>query len=335
VNAEGASHFKAVTAGKGDGAWVFEEVRVTPLDRIHGYSYKYRFTFDPKQGSISRVEDEFTQSYGKGGRSLGRAELVAAEKRDADWIAKLSAESDLYFAAKAAYLALAQRAEKEPIDEKTREADASARALARIAQRPFKFSDLSGSLLLAEAKEDLTRARDASTLPVIRDLIDAQLKQHGRTVSSSRKSAIRRARVVGQPAAEWDLKDLEGKTRSLKDYRGKVVVLDFWYRGCGWCIRAMPQVNQLAEDFKDQPVAVLGMNIDAEERDARFVVEAMNLKYPVLKVEEGLPQEYSIQGYPTLVLIGPDGIVRDLHVGYSPTLREEVGRAIRELLPSK
>ena len=335
VNAEGASHFNVVAAGKGDGAWVFDEVRETPLDRIHGYSYKYRFTFNPRQGSISRVEDEFTQGYGNAGKSSGKTELVAVEGRDADWIAKFAAESDRYFAAKAAYLALAQRAEKEPIDVKTMEADAAARALARIARRPFKFSDLSGSPLLVEAKEDLTRARDASTLPLIRDLIDAQLKQHDRTASSSRKSAIRRARVVGKPAAEWDLKDLEGKPRSLKDYRGKVVVLDFWYRGCGWCIRAMPQLNQLAEDFKDQPVAVLGMNIDREERDAKFVVEAMSLKFPVLKAEEGLPQEYGVHGYPTLLLIGPDGTVRDLHVGYSPTLREDVGQAIRELLPSK
>jgi peroxiredoxin len=335
VNAEGTSHFKVVTPGTGGRDWVFDEVRETPLDKMYGESYKYRFTFDTQQGFLSRIEDDFTQSYGNAGKSTGKTELVAVQRRDADWIAKLAAESDRYFAAEATFLVLVQRAEKEPIDEKTMEADVAARALARTTHTPFIFSDLSGSPLLAEAKEVITRVRDASTLSVIRDLIDAQLKQHSRTVSASRKSAIRRARVLGKPAPEWDLKDLEGNPRSLKDYRGKVVVLDFWYRGCGWCIRAMPQVNQLADDFKDQPVAILGMNIDSEERDARFVVEAMNLKYPVLKVEEGLQKEYGVNFYPTLVLIGPDGTVRDLHAGYSPTLREDVGRAIRELLPSK
>ena len=108
-------------------------------------------------------------------------------------------------------------------------------------------------------------------------------------------------------------------------------MLDFWYRGCGWCVRAMPQISQLADDFKGQPVAVLGMNTDREEKDAKFVVEAMKLDYPMLKAE-GLPKKYGVQGFPTLVIIGPDGTVRDLHVGYSPTLREEVGKTIRELL---
>jgi thiol-disulfide isomerase/thioredoxin len=130
------------------------------------------------------------------------------------------------------------------------------------------------------------------------------------------------------------VKDLDGKSHSLKEYRGKVVVLDFWYRGCGWCVRAMPQINQLAEDFKDQPVAILGMNTDREEKDAKFVVEAMALKYPNLKAA-GLPQKYGVQGFPTLILIGPDGTVRDLHVGYSPTLREDVAKEIRALLAAK
>jgi thiol-disulfide isomerase/thioredoxin len=187
--------------------------------------------------------------------------------------------------------------------------------------------------LLTEARETLTKARDASTLPTIRDLLDAQVKKHDQMAQYTRDEAIRRASTVGKPAAEWEAKDLDGKPHALKDYRGKVVVLDFWYRGCGWCIRAMPQVNQLADDFKDQPVAVLGMNTDQKEEDAKFVVEAMSLKYPVLKAE-GLPQKYGVRGFPTLVLIGPDGTVRDLHVGYSPTLREEVAKEIRSLLPA-
>jgi thiol-disulfide isomerase/thioredoxin len=110
------------------------------------------------------------------------------------------------------------------------------------------------------------------------------------------------------------------------------VILDFWYRGCGWCIRAMPQINALADDFKGQPVAILGMNTDRVESDARLVIEKLGLKYPTLKAE-GLPQKYGVQGFPTLVIIGPDGKVHDLHVGYSPTLREEVAKAVKELLP--
>jgi thiol-disulfide isomerase/thioredoxin len=146
------------------------------------------------------------------------------------------------------------------------------------------------------------------------------------------KQAEDRAAVVGKPAAEWEAKDLQGKSHALNDFHGKVVLLDFWYRGCGWCMRAMPQIIQLADEFKDQPVAILGMNTDQNEKDAQFVVDAMKLNYPVLKAH-GIPEKYKVQGFPTLVIIDPNGKVADLHVGYSPTLREDVGAIVKSLLP--
>ena len=57
----------------------------------------------------------------------------------------------------------------------------------------------------------------------------------------------------------------------------------------------------------------------------------MALKYPTLKAE-GLPQRFGVQGFPTLIVIDQQGKVHDIHVGYSPTLREEVGKQIQALL---
>jgi peroxiredoxin len=332
--ADGTSHFKRITAGKGDEPWVFEEVRESPLNKIYGFTFKNRFTFDPSRGAIGRIESEDSQSYGFVGKGAGTTELASIEKRDADWIAKLAAEFDRYLAASKRYGDLTTKASKEPIDPKAAAVAQADKVLSKIVRRSPVLPPQTNTPLLTEAKETLARAREASTLPMIRELLDAQIKQHDRMASYYRDSAIRRAEVVGQPAAEWETKDLDGKPHALKDYRGKVVVLDFWYRGCGWCVRAMPQVNQLADDFKGLPVAILGMNTDREEKDAKFVVEAMALKYPNLKAE-GLPEKYGVRGFTTLILIGPDGTVRDLHVGYSPTLREEVGKEIRALLVAK
>ena len=128
----------------------------------------------------------------------------------------------------------------------------------------------------------------------------------------SQEPACRRPGQAG--ARPWETKDLEGKTHSLEGYKGKVVILDFWYRGCGWCIRAMPQMKELAQDFKGQPVAVLGMNTDREEKDAKFVVDEMGLNYPVLKAE-GLPEKYRVRGFPTLIIVDQAGKVADIHVG--------------------
>ena len=78
-------------------------------------------------------------------------------------------------------------------------------------------------------------------------------------------------------------------------------------------------------------MAVLGMNTDSEEKDAKFVVDEMKLNYPVLKAE-GLPEKYHVRGFPTLIIVDQTGKVADVHVGYSPTLREEVAKVVNRLL---
>src|SRR5262249_3012980 len=136
---------------------------------------------------------------------------------------------------------------------------------------------------LGDAKAALEKARGALTEELFRQSVDRMLAQHDNSVSYRVERATRRAGLLGKPAAGWEGAGLAGKTRRLADYRGKVVVLDFWYRGCGWCMFAMPQVNRLAETFRDEPVAVLGMTIDEKVEDARVVVEAMGLRYPAIR----------------------------------------------------
>ena len=188
--------------------------------------------------------------------------------------------------------------------------------------------------VLSRAEKTLKDAREQLTVPVLREQIDEQLKSHSRMAGYYAEEAKNRAAVLGHPAADWETKDLDGKAHSLKGYRGKVVILDFWYRGCGWCIRAMPQVKELAEEFKGEPVAVLGMNTDRDVKDAKFVVDEMSLNYPVLKAE-GIPEKYKVRGFPTLIIVDQNGKVADIHVGYSPTLRADVAKSVRKLLTRK
>ena len=68
----------------------------------------------------------------------------------------------------------------------------------------------------------------------------------GRASSSAVRQAERLSTFIGKPAPDFELTGVDGKTVVLKDLRGRVVVLDFWYRDCGWCITAMPQVIELA-----------------------------------------------------------------------------------------
>ena len=78
-------------------------------------------------------------------------------------------------------------------------------------------------------------------------------------------------------------------------------------------------------------MAVLGMNNDDDEKDARFVVDAMQLTYSVLKATD-VPAKYNVHGFPTLIIIDQEGKVHDVHIGYSKTLRADISKIIKELL---
>jgi thiol-disulfide isomerase/thioredoxin len=147
-------------------------------------------------------------------------------------------------------------------------------------------------------------------------------------------AATDRAAVLNKPAPKWDLVDLNGAPHSLSDYLGKVVVLDFWFRGCGWCIKAMPQVKQLAADFANRSVAILGMNTDTDPADAKFVVQELGLNYPVLRAPAE-PADYHVRVFPTLIIVDRHGVIRERKVGYDPKLHDDVSAIIERLLAEK
>jgi thiol-disulfide isomerase/thioredoxin len=303
---DGSNKFKVEAQPKSAGGdWKIAEVRKSPLDEIYLLTYKGTVTFDPMSGLATKVQGNTTQGYGIKGKGTQTLELVSVDKHDPAWAAKLGHEADAYFRANQAY------EDKFALGSK---------------------DDKASKKLLDEAKAILTAAQKEISLPLLKEQLDETVKSHKSMADYAAGEATRRAKVVGHPAAEWEAADLKGKSHTLKEYHGKVVVMDFWYRGCGWCMRAMPQVKQLAAEFKGQPVVVLGMNTDRDEADAKFVVDKMKLDYATLKIDHSLPEKYGVQGFPTLIIIDQQGKVHDMHVGYSPTLQREVGEIVRQLL---
>jgi len=238
------------------------------------------------------------------GKQTGITELKAVKERDPVWIRQLAEQADHFLLAGKTYRNLIARAQRER-----------------------------NSALLAEAESTLKKARDKITVPFLRVEADDALKTHQSLLKAYDDEEKHRVAVISKPAAKWKTKDLAGKTHALADYRGKVVILDFWYRRCAYCLKAMPQVARIAREFKDEPVAVLGVNVDEVETDARFVVDKLKLLYPVLKAGE-LPTTYEVSAYPTLIVIDQTGKVHSVYEGCVPNLHEEVTKAIRALLTS-
>ncbi len=288
-------------------SWSFEGTPHTFMNQIYLSSSHSKYNWDRKRGVIKQVDTENTQDYGIHGKGTGKTELVALEQHDAEWAKHFDEESARYFKVQKIYDELQSKASKDVKET---------------------------APLMLQAETSLKDLREKLTVPILQELLDQKIKGHKRVVAYTTESAKHRAAVLGTVAPEWETKDLDGKTHALKGYRGKVVILDFWSRGCGWCVEAMPQVKQLAEEFKNEPVAILGMNTDTDESDAKFVIKVMELNYPSLKAE-GLPEKYQVQGFPTLIIVDQAGKVADIHVGYSPTLRDEVAKGIRSLLAKK
>jgi thiol-disulfide isomerase/thioredoxin len=306
---EATTTYKSLAAkGSADAStFEFQASRRSFTERIYEGADHRTFHFDRKRGVITR--GEIARSYGSHMQSEGKGtlELASVTEMAPGELTSFRDEMDRYFTAHQAYLAIYRKVEKSGD-----EADA----------------------LMNKARKILADARASVTLPEPIAALDLQLKNHNQFARHQVDGAKRFAKVIGQPAAAWEIKDFDGQTHTLDQYRGKVLVLDFWYRGCGWCMRAMPQVKRLASHYRGQPVAVFGMNNDQKEVDAKFVIKEMQLDYPVLR-SLNLPQKYGVQGFPTVVIIDQKGNVADIQVGYSSQLFEEVTAVVDRLLAAK
>lgn len=283
-----------------------EAIDESGMDMIYGLANRAVITFDKKRGLPEKTELTRKQTSGFNGQGQGTATLEEVKTHDGSWCREFAAETNRYFAAYAKY----QQA-----------------TLARKTVAETKTALEQGEARLRAVREEFQQTE-------LQEQIDELLAQHARMSKHYVQEAENRAAVLDKPAADWSTTDLAGKPVALKDCRGKVVILDFWYRGCGWCIRSMPQMKQVAAHFKGQPVVVFGMNTDRKLSDATFVVDKMGLNYSNLKAT-GLPEKYKVRGFPTLLIIDQEGIVRDVHVGYSPTLKKEVIESVTKLLKPK
>jgi thiol-disulfide isomerase/thioredoxin len=287
-------------------AWVFDEISHSLFDKIYLSSAHSKYTFDMERGLVARADSENAQG-NVDGKGTETTELVTTKNHDEAWTKRFADAADRYFKAHRTY-----------------------RHMLTAANGDAKNAEET----LAKAETVLKEARAELKDDVFGEQLDRQLVDHKNQAHWALEDAKKIAECKDKPAAEWKLDDLDGKSHSLAHYRGKVVVLDFWYRGCGWCIRAMPQIEELADDFKNESVAVLGMNTDREAKNARFVVEAMHLTYPVLRATD-VPTKYGVSGFPTFVVIDKNGIVRDVHAGYSKTLRADISKIVKDLLATK
>lgn len=133
------------------------------------------------------------------------------------------------------------------------------------------------------------------------------------------RSAAQKAIKEGAQAPDFTLKTPEGSSLSLSDLRGKYVLLDFWGSWCHWCVKGIPDMKKAYDKHKDK---VEFLSIDCNDSEAKWkeALAKYQMPWKHVKNEEanGVPEKYAVQGYPTKILVDPEGKIAMIFEGEDP-----------------
>ncbi len=143
--------------------------------------------------------------------------------------------------------------------------------------------------------------------------------------------ASREGSAIGRRAPAFQLKDLQGNDVSLDQFRGKIVMLDFWATWCGPCRVTMPLLEELQQEHPND-FTLLAVNVgDAPDMVAPYV-QQHRVRARVLLDEEGIVgSSYGSESIPMQVLIDQKGIIRHIQAGYYPGMKEDLWSEIARL----
>lgn len=146
-------------------------------------------------------------------------------------------------------------------------------------------------------------------------------------------TAVAKAPAIGAIAPDFTLRSSLGKNLKLSEYRGQVIMINFWASWCSPCRQEMPELNRLYAQYQRAGFVLLGVNIDDNPKAAQELIVQLGVRFPVLfdsaKLVSG---RYDIDAMPSTLLIDRDGKVRYLHRGYQRGVEKEYEVKLRELL---
>lgn len=133
--------------------------------------------------------------------------------------------------------------------------------------------------------------------------------------------------IPGKRVPEFRLRDLNGQERTLADFQGKYVLLDFWGTWCGWCIKGIPQMKEYYQKYKDR-MEIVGICCNDTENAWRNGVTKHGLPWTNLYngYEKEVTTRYAVSGFPTKVLIDPNGNLVQIFVGESEELYQKLDK---------
>lgn len=139
--------------------------------------------------------------------------------------------------------------------------------------------------------------------------------------------------LEGQQAPDFALKSSSGANLRLSEYRGDVVMINFWATWCGPCRQEMPLLDELYARYQRVGFNLLGVNIDDDSRRAMKMIDELGVSFPVLfDSRKEVSKLYEVEAMPVTVLVDREGRIRHVHHGYKPGYEVKYLDQIRSLL---
>jgi S1-C subfamily serine protease/peroxiredoxin len=207
-----------------------------------------------------------------------------------------------------------------------------------IADSPHRPVRGMASLYLGSLLSTGDASQEAEALRLLevctKDYADLPLEQQ--TIGDFAKMLLHRIRFlsVGKKAQEITGEDVDGKTFKLSDYRGKVVVLDFFADWCPHCVHMYPHERRLVGKYADRPFVLLGVNIESKDTLRQLVADKKVTWRCWSDGEEGpIAKAWQVDSFPTLYLLDHEGVIRQILSGrpeertLEKTIEEMVAKA--------
>jgi len=145
--------------------------------------------------------------------------------------------------------------------------------------------------------------------------------------------AFANASQVGSVAPDFSLPDLTGKTINLQKLKGKVVLLDFWMPWCEPCREEFPALDALYKKYRNNGLEIIGINLDDSETRLHEFLQKVPVSFTiVIDKKDRTRKSYSLEILPSAFIVGKDGVIRYVHIGYHKEFLQMYENEIVELL---
>ena len=140
-------------------------------------------------------------------------------------------------------------------------------------------------------------------------------------------------KLPSSPAPTFSLPDMAGKAVSLTDFKGQVLLINFWATWCGPCREEMPALDGLYQKFKGEGLTVIGIAIDNDQNLVKQFLSATKTKFPILSDPDMTCHDaYKVFTYPTTFLVDRKGIIQKYWLGTQEWDNEQFEKILREYL---